>query len=54
MGRPREAHVNEEMRVCAVHGALAFRNHKIGTRNGVQRYRSRCPKCHTKSNRKGA
>lgn len=51
MGRPRLDSVRGEIGVCPEHGSLEFRIHKIGkNKAGEQRYRKRCPRCHTLAN----
>lgn len=53
MVRPRSDHVPTEWGVCEKHGEVEFRIHKIGRRrNGEQKYRKRCPQCHSERNRK--
>jgi len=47
MARPREDHVVEERRLCAVHGLVMKRRHKHVVRRGRQQYLWRCPDCHT-------
>lgn len=52
-GSPRLEHVPESIGVCPIHGQVMFRVHKIGfDRNGKQRYRRRCPQCHSNRNNK--
>jgi len=47
-GRPRSPEVPEVTGECPVHGIVDFRIHKIGRRpGGKQRYRARCPQCHS-------
>jgi transposase-like protein len=51
MSRPRENHVPTVTKVCPTHGETEFRVHKIGLdKNGNQRYRARCPQCHSDVN----
>ncbi len=51
MGRPRNPAVPEIVAVCPEHGRIPHRVHKIGRRpNGEQKYRARCPKCHSAAN----
>lgn len=51
MARPRSDHVPTESGVCPKHGVVELRIHKIGRRkNGTQKYRKRCPQCHSERN----
>ena len=50
-GSPRLPHVPASLGICPVHGEVEFRSHKVGfDREGRQRWRRRCPKCHTERN----
>lgn len=51
MARPREDHVPVLTGWCEKHGVVEMRVHKIGRRqNGTQKYRARCPQCHSERN----
>jgi transposase-like protein len=52
MPRQREADTPTVVRVCPKHGVQEFSQHKKGVRDGVQRYRYRCLRCHTEYNLK--
>lgn len=51
MGRHKDELTPTEMRECDIHGLVEFRRHKKGLAKGRQKYRWRCPLCHTEKNR---
>jgi hypothetical protein len=55
MARPRDPNVEEVPGTCEVHGRVLMRRHKVGFhRSGAQKYRLRCPACHSAANRPAA
>lgn len=50
-GRPRNPDVETEEGDCPTHGRVELRIHKVGkSKAGKQRYKKRCPQCHTIGN----
>lgn len=49
-GRPLSPDVEHYFEACSIHGMTVHARHRVGLRDGAQRYRDRCLVCHARYN----